>query len=70
MHFRAIAEGEQAFREHVEYCYRLFAERGFPQDWLDSAWRFMRKVADRELDGDTHTAFISRLDGVTGGTDR
>ncbi len=69
MHFQAIAEGEQAFRTHVDYSYRLFADRGFPRDWLDDAWRYMRLVADRELEGDAHAAFVARLDAVTGVSD-
>lgn len=69
MHFRAVAEGEQAFRTHVDYTYRLFDERGFPRAWLADAWRFMRLVADRELDSDAHESFVARLDAVTGGAD-
>jgi hypothetical protein len=65
MHFRAVAEGEAEFRTHVDYCHRLFAERGFPRDWLDDAWRFMRLIADRELEGDAHDAFVTRLETVT-----
>lgn len=64
MHFRAVAEGEEAFRTHVEYTIRLFEDRGFPRDWLDDAWRFMRLVADRELDGDVHATLVARLDAV------
>ena len=69
MHFRAVADGEEAFRTHVDYSYRLFAERGFPQEWLDDAWRYMRLVADRELEGDVRAEFVARLEAVTGVTE-
>lgn len=61
MHFRAVANGESAFRAHVAYCYRLFEERGFPRRWLDDAWRFMRAVAEEDLEGEPLAVFIARL---------
>lgn len=66
MHFRAVAEGEAAFRSHVEYCYRLFEERQFPKSWLDDAWTFMRSVARADLSEPALAAFLSRLDAVVG----
>lgn len=49
-HFRALEPlDERAFRGHVRYCTDLFAARGFPQRWLDDAWRWMAAVLQQEL---------------------
>ena len=49
-HFRALQLlNAPSFRGHVEYCEKLFAARGFPQQWLDDAWRRMAIVIEREL---------------------
>jgi len=49
-HFRALEVlDDRVFRRHVEYCQSLFQSRGFPQKWLDDAWRWMKLVIEREL---------------------
>ena len=50
-HLRALAcLNREVFARHVEYCYGMFAHRGFPRAWLDDAWRHMRSVVSRELE--------------------
>lgn len=49
-HFRALAAGPDPFRAHVNYCYDLFAARGFPLRWLDDAWGIMSEIYAEEFD--------------------
>ena len=49
-HFRALASMDTAiFAAHVRYCEELFALRGFPQQWLTDAWRFMEMTMARDM---------------------
>ena len=49
-HFGALVLLDQdIFSAHVKYCEALFQGRGFPQKWLDDAWRWMAIVMEREL---------------------
>lgn len=49
-HFRALQSlNVTAFRSHVDYCRQLFRARGFPEKWLDDAWRWMAAVIEQEL---------------------
>ena len=49
-HFAALAAlDEESFRQHVEFCVRLFHQRGFPQRWLTDGWRHMALVLRAEL---------------------
>ncbi len=49
-HFRALARGSNAFKAHIDYCYELFAARGFPHRWLDDAWLLMGEICNESLD--------------------
>ena len=49
-HLKALASlDEVTFRNHVDYCRRLFADRNLPLRWLDDAWRTMATVLTDEL---------------------
>lgn len=49
-HFRALAAGPDVFRAHIDYCYELFAARGFPLRWLDDAWGIMSEICAETFD--------------------
>ena len=52
-HFRVLAALDaDIFATHVRYCVDLFDKRGFPQRWLEDAWRIMAHTIDVELPGD------------------
>lgn len=52
-HFRALAHLDAtAWGRHLDYCERLFADRGFPHAWLSDAWRIMGDTLRAELDDD------------------
>lgn len=66
-HFRALQPlHAAAFRAHVEYCTELFRARGFPQRWLDDAWRWMALVIERELPASAAEPVLGVLAEVTG----
>lgn len=49
-HFTALtALDAGVFRAHVRYCRELFSSRGYPEKWLDDAWRWMGQVMREEL---------------------
>ena len=49
-HLKALASlDETTFRNHVDYCRRLFTERNLPLRWLDDAWRTIDAVVTDEL---------------------
>ena len=65
-HFAALQVLDQAlFRRHVAYCASLFHARGFPQRWLDDAWRWMAIVIERELPRSTADPALAILRSVT-----
>lgn len=50
-HFLALGHlDETSWRRHLEYCEALFAQRGFPHEWLTDAWRIMGDTLRAELD--------------------
>ena len=53
------------FRNHVEYCHRLFADRSLPRPWLDDAWRTIDAVLVDELPPDAHRPALELLHAVT-----
>jgi hypothetical protein len=66
-HFRALQLlNVAAFRGHVKYCEELFAARGYPQRWLDDAWRWMAIVIQRELPQTAAEPALAVLEDVTG----
>jgi len=66
LHFQAVATGKDAFRSHVDYCYDLFRDRGFPRQWLDDAWTYMRAIGSTQLERRARDVFLDRLDSVVG----
>ena len=60
-HFRALASGANAFRVHVDYCYELFAARGFPLRWLEDAWGIMSEICEESLDQPILTVALQTL---------
>ena len=67
-HFRALQSlNAAAFAAHVAYCENLFAARGFPKQWLDDAWRWMRTVIRRELPTPCAVATLAVMDAVPPG---
>ncbi len=66
LHFQAVAEGEDAFRSHVAYCYDMFQDRGFPRKWLDDAWSYMGAIGEAHLDSAAHEVLLDRLTSVVG----
>jgi hypothetical protein len=70
-HLRALVPlSGNHFRSHVDYCRSLFDQRGFPQQWLDDAWRILAAVLRDELPAGAANAVIGVLDGVTAGKER
>ena len=64
-HFRALAAGPDPFRSHVEYCYELFAARGFPLRWLDDAWGIMSAICEDNFDQSILAAAVQTLSIAT-----
>jgi hypothetical protein len=69
LHFQAVAEGEDAFRGHVDYCHDLFRDREFPRKWLDDAWAYMGAIGKEHLDRPALDVLLDRLASVVGGRD-
>lgn len=66
-HLKALANlSEEAFTAHVDYCRRLFAERNFPLQWLEDAWRVIADVLRDELPPSAQTPALAILTAVTG----
>ncbi len=51
----------EVFAGHVDYCNRLWASRGFPQKWLDDAWRILDVVLRDELPASVHEPAVDLL---------
>jgi hypothetical protein len=49
------------FAGHVDYCNRLWASRGFPQQWLVDAWRILAEVLRDELPPTVHEPALALL---------
>ena len=65
-HLTALADlSGDTFRHHVDYCERLFAQRGFPAAWLADAWRILDTVLDEELPGSVSEPARRLLHAVT-----
>jgi hypothetical protein len=66
-HFRALATmDEVVFEAHVRYCEGLFSSRGYPQKWLDDAWRHMQSVLAAELPETASAPAVRLLSQVVG----
>lgn len=51
----------EVFAGHVDYCHRLWTSRGFPQKWLDDAWRIIDEVLRSELPPAVHEPAVALL---------
>ncbi len=69
LHFQAVADGEDAFRSHVDYCYDLFRDRGFPRKWLDDAWTYMGAIGEAHLEPPARNVLLDLLASVPGSSD-
>lgn len=49
LHFEALAQGPQAFANHIAYTRRLFNDRGFPAQWVTDALRIMADTCTANL---------------------
>lgn len=67
LHFEALAQGPQAFPNHMSYTRRLFDDRGFPAHWVTDALRIMGEICEANLEPDVATA---ALDAIAAGKER
>ena len=68
-HLKSLAALDEAtFRQHVEYCHRLFVDRQLPLRWLEDAWGTMAAVLTDELPARVATPAVELLRAVTTST--
>lgn len=61
-HFRALVNlDEPTWRRHVDYCERLFAQRGYPRRWLLDAWRVMDDTLRAEVNAEVADEALALL---------
>lgn len=58
---RLVPLDADLFATHVRYCVDLFTQRGFPQRWLDDAWRVVEATLIAELPAEVATPAVEVL---------
>lgn len=63
-HFTHLATlRAETWQRHLDYCAEIWRSRGFPQAWLDDAFRIMGDVLRAGLDAETAEPALALLEG-------